>query len=91
MTVPAPSDSAQPGPARVAVAAPRFHYAWVGVLYGWIFFAHMLGAAVAAYAGGLLRDVLGDYTLAFFSAALLGFIAAGFSVSIRRLRAAAAS
>jgi sugar phosphate permease len=78
-------------PPTINLTAQRFGRGSVGVLYGWIFFAHMVGAAVAAYAGGLLRDLLGDYTLAFFSAALLGFIAAGFSVSLRRMRVAAAA
>jgi predicted MFS family arabinose efflux permease len=49
----------------------------------------MVGAAVAAYIGGVVRDTFGDYTVAFFSAAALGFIAAGFSMTIRRVRAVA--
>ena len=78
-------------PPTINLTAMRFGKASVGTLYGWIFFAHMVGAAVAAYAGGVMRDALGDYTLAFFSAALLGLIAAAFSVSItpsRRLQPA---
>jgi hypothetical protein len=51
----------------------------------------MVGAAVAAYLGGVLRDSLGDYTLAFFSAAMLGFVAAGFAMAITRLRLIAAA
>jgi MFS family permease len=73
-------------PPTINLTAARFGKASVGSLYGWIFFSHMVGAAVAAYAGGVLRDALGDYTLAFFSAALLGFIAAAFSVSIAPVR-----
>lgn len=46
----------------------------------------MVGASVAAYTGGALHDALGDYTVAFMSAALLGLIAAGFSYSIQRGR-----
>lgn len=72
-------------PPTINLTAQRFGRASVGVLYGWIFFSHMVGAAVAAYVGGVLRVVLGDYTLAFLSAAVLGFIAAGFSMGIRRL------
>jgi predicted MFS family arabinose efflux permease len=78
-------------PPTINLTAMRFGKASVGVLYGWIFFSHMVGAAFAAYAGGLLRDALGDYTVAFFSAALLGFLAAAFAVGIssaQRLRAA---
>jgi predicted MFS family arabinose efflux permease len=73
-------------PPTINLTAQRFGRASVGVLYGWIFFAHMVGAAFAAYVGGVVRDVFGEYTLAFFSAAALGFIAAGFSMSIQRLR-----
>jgi MFS family permease len=77
-------------PPTTNLTAQRFGRGSVGVLYGWIFFAHMVGAAVAAYAGGVMRDYFGDYTLAFFTAAALGFVAAGFSVSIERLRLAPA-
>jgi MFS family permease len=77
-------------PPTINLTAQRFGRASVGVLYGWIFFSHMVGAAVAAYLGGVLRDSLGDYTLAFLSAAVLGFVAAGFSMGITRLRLAAA-
>jgi hypothetical protein len=73
-------------PPTINLTAMRFGKASVGVLFGWIFFSHMVGAAFAAYAGGVLRDTLGDYTMAFFSAALLGFIAAAFSVSITSAR-----
>jgi sugar phosphate permease len=81
-------------PPTINLTAMRFGKASVGTIFGWIFFAHMLGAAVAAYAGGVLRDSLGDYTLAFFSAALLGFVAAAFSVGVssaRRMQLAAPS
>lgn len=71
-------------PPTVNLTAQRFGKASLGQLYGWIFCAHMVGAAVAAYAGGALRDSLGDYTIAFFSAALLGLLAALFSAGVGR-------
>jgi predicted MFS family arabinose efflux permease len=71
-------------PPTINLTAQRFGRASVGVLYGWIFFSHMVGAAVAAYLGGVMRDTFGDYTIAFFTAAVLGFIAAGFSMTIKR-------
>lgn len=76
-------------PPTINLTAQRFGRASVGVLYGWIFFSHMVGAAVAAYVGGAVRDAYGDYTVAFFSAAILGFIAAGFSMTIKRVRVVA--
>jgi MFS family permease len=54
----------------------------LGTIYGWIFFAHMLGAAVAAFAGGFFRDLLGDYHLMFVSAGILGFIAVSLALRI---------
>ncbi len=47
----------------------------LGTIYGWVFFSHMIGAATAAYAGGLFRVVLGDYHAVFIAAAVLGFVA----------------
>jgi sugar phosphate permease len=73
-------------PPTINLTAKRFGRGSVGVLYGWIFFSHMAGAALAAYIGGVMRDSFGDYTVAFFTAAILGFIAAGFSISIERVR-----
>ncbi|HET8568149.1 MAG TPA: MFS transporter [Candidatus Limnocylindria bacterium] len=62
-------------PPTVNLTATIFGRASVGTIYGWIWFAHMIGAALAAYAGGYFRVLLGDYHLMFVSAAILGFIA----------------
>jgi len=62
-------------PPTANLTASIFGRASLGVLYGWIFFAHMCGAALAAYAGGYFHTVLGDYHLMFISAALMGIIA----------------
>lgn len=70
-------------PPTANLTAAIYGRASVGTLYGWIFFSHMVGAALAAYAGGVFRDALGDYHLAFVSAAVLGFLAAGLSLRIR--------
>ncbi len=69
-------------PPTVNLTATRFGRGSLGTLYGWIFCAHMIGASVAAYAGGLFREHLGDYHLIFLSAALMGIVAAGLSMSI---------
>lgn len=71
-------------PPTANLTARIFGRASVGPLFGWIFFAHMVGAALAAYVGGVARDALGDYTLAFISAGILGLIAVGLSLGIRR-------
>jgi predicted MFS family arabinose efflux permease len=69
-------------PPTVNLTAMRFGRGSLGTLYGWIFCSHMVGAALAAYLGGVMREQFGDYTLAFYSAGLLGFMAAAFSMSV---------
>lgn len=69
-------------PPTANLTAKIFGRASLGTLYGWIFFSHMVGAAIAAYLGGFFHEVLGDYHLMFISAALLGFIAAGLALRI---------
>lgn len=69
-------------PPTANLTAKIFGRASLGTIYGWIFFSHMLGAAIAAYLGGFFHEVLGDYHLMFISAALLGFIAAGLALRI---------
>jgi sugar phosphate permease len=69
-------------PPTVALTADRFGRRSVGTVFGWIFCAHQVGAAIASYAGGVARVWFGDYTLAFLVAALLGFVAAGLSLRI---------
>src|SRR4051794_18129364 len=54
------------------------------VVFGWIFASHQLGSAVAAFGGGVIRDVTGSYDLAWFLAGGLCMLAAIASVSIRR-------
>jgi hypothetical protein len=71
-------------PPTANLTARIFGRASVGVLFGWIFFSHMVGAATAAWVGGVTRDALGDYTIAFLSAGALGLVAVGFSLGIGR-------
>jgi predicted MFS family arabinose efflux permease len=49
-----------------------------------VFASHQLGSAVAAYGGGVIRDLTGSYDLAWFLAGALCMAAAIMSVSIRR-------
>ncbi len=46
------------------------------VVFGWVFASHQLGAAIAAAGAGRLRDLQGNYDLAFYLAAGLCFVAA---------------
>ncbi|RBY91010.1 MFS transporter [Blastococcus sp. TF02A-30] len=54
------------------------------VVFGWVFAAHQLGSAFAAFGGGVVRDVTGSYDLAWFAAGALCVLAAVLSISIRR-------
>ena len=71
-------------PPTVALTADIFGKRQVGIVYGWIFAAHQLGAATAAYGAGLVRTVLGDYQVAFMTAGVLCLFAAGLVVRIGR-------
>jgi MFS family permease len=45
------------------------------VVYGWVFASHMVGAAIAAAFAGVIRDVQGDYYIAWITAAVLCLVA----------------
>lgn len=69
-------------PPTVALTAQAFGRESVGVTFGWIFGAHQLGAAVAAWGAGAARTWLGDYQTAFVTAGLLSLLAAGIVIRI---------
>ena len=73
-------------PPTVALAADTFGRANVGVVYGWVFAAHQIGAAIAAWGAGLMRDAHGDYVVAFFAAGGLAIVAGVMAMLIRRDR-----
>lgn len=78
-------------PPTANLTATIFGRASLGTLYGWIFFSHMVGASLAAYAGGYFREVFGNYQYVFLSAATLGIVASGLVLRIGRPPAAAPS
>ena len=59
-----------------------------GVVFAWIFAAHQLGAATAAWGAGLIRTHTGEYTAAFLAAGVLALVAAGAVLLIRSARSA---
>jgi len=69
-------------PPTANLVATIYGRASLGTIYGWIFFSHMVGAAIAAFAGGFFRDLLGDYHLMFISAGILGFVAVSLALRI---------
>jgi len=71
-------------PPTVKLATVRFGPEKAGVMFGWIFTAHQLGAATAAYGAGLSRATLATYLPAFYAAGAVCLVAAILSVSIGR-------
>lgn len=70
-------------PATSALTADLFGKQNVGVVFGWICFAHQIGAAIAAYGAGYIHSLAGSYSLAFISSGLFAFVATGVVVCIR--------
>jgi sugar phosphate permease len=70
-------------PATTSLTAKLYGRYSVGELSGWIFFSHQIGAATGAMVGGILYDRLGNYTLAFHTAAVLAFAATAMVLAIR--------
>ncbi len=53
------------------------------VVYGWVFSAHQVGAALIAWLAGVSRTITGDYVTAFTTAGAMAIIAAGMILLIR--------
>ncbi|MEP7105763.1 MAG: MFS transporter [Chloroflexota bacterium] len=71
-------------PPTVALTADMFGKHRMGIVYGWIFASHQLGAAFAAGGAGLIRTYFHHYEPAFVISGALCMIAAGLSLAIRR-------
>jgi len=71
-------------PATSALAADLFGKQNVGTVFGWIFFAHQLGAAIAAYGASVLHRWGGDYALTFSMAGAFALLGTGLVLCIRR-------
>lgn len=77
-------------PPTVKLAANRFGREKAGVVFGWVFASHQVGAAVAAYGGGLSRTELSTYLPAFYAAGAMCLVAALLAIAIRKQRVAVA-
>jgi MFS family permease len=71
-------------PPTVTLTTKAFGTANGPVVYGWIFAAHQIGAASAAFAAGAIRSSFGDYFAAFIIAGALCLAAAAMSIRIGR-------
>jgi sugar phosphate permease len=69
-------------PPTVALTADRFGRERAGIVFAWIYAAHQLGAAFAAWAAGASRTWAGTYTPAFVTAGAFCLAAALLSTQI---------
>ena len=73
-------------PPTVALCREHFGIEKAGVVFGWVFASHMVGAGVAASYAGLVRQVSGEYLVAWLTAGVLCVGAAGLCLLIPRIR-----
>lgn len=75
-------------PPTVRLAGQSFGRERAPVVFGWIFTAHQIGAALAAYGAGWSRDALASYLPAFALAGAACLVAAALVLAIRPPRPA---
>jgi sugar phosphate permease len=71
-------------PPTVKLAADRFGRDKAGIVFGWVFAGHQIGAASAAFGAGLVRTEYSTYLPAFFFAGALCIIAALAVILVRK-------
>jgi sugar phosphate permease len=76
-------------PPTVKLAGAAFGKERAGMVFGWIFAGHQLGAACAAYGAGLVRTLLLTYKPALFAAGAACLLASVIVMRIRKPAAAA--
>jgi MFS family permease len=71
-------------PPTVKLTASRFGPEKAGMVFGWVFAGHQIGAASAAFGAGLIRTEYDTYLPAFFVAGALCIIAAALVLMVRK-------
>jgi len=71
-------------PPTVKMTAQTFGRAQAPLVFGWIFTAHQLGGATAAFGAGVSRDALASYLPAFAAAGVMCVVAAIAVLAMRR-------
>jgi len=71
-------------PPTVKLTADRFGRERAGMVFGWIFAGHQIGAASAAFGAGFSRTEFASYLPAFFVAGALCLVAAGLVLTIAK-------
>jgi MFS family permease len=74
-------------PPTVALCREAFGLERAGVVFGWVFASHMVGAAAAASFAGAVREVFGSYTPAWYVAGGLCLVAAVAALFVPRAHA----
>jgi len=77
-------------PPTAQLVADRFGRRHVGLVFGWVFAAHQLGAALAAWLAGVSRDAFGGYGQAFLAAGVVALVGAGMALLVAEQRPTAA-
>ena len=73
-------------PPTIALCRQHFGAARSGVIFGWVFASHMVGAGIAAAYAGWVRQAQGDYLTAWLTAGALCVLAAAAILLIPRSR-----
>jgi MFS family permease len=71
-------------PPTVKITADRFGREKAGIVFGWVFAGHQIGAATAAFGAGVSRTEFSSYLPAFFVAGALCLVAALAVISVRK-------
>jgi predicted MFS family arabinose efflux permease len=71
-------------PPTVALCSQLFGIDRGAIVYGWVFAGHQVGAAVAAFGAGAIRDTTGSYQLAFIISGATCLVAAAAVLTIPR-------
>ncbi|NGQ93788.1 MFS transporter [Brevibacillus sp. SYP-B805] len=74
-------------PPTVRLTTDVFGKEKAGIMYGWIFSSHQVGAAAAAYGGGVMHTWLGNYEATFVAAGFFCMAASALVLRIRRPQA----
>jgi predicted MFS family arabinose efflux permease len=75
-------------PPTVSIARQSFGIEKSGMVYGWIFASHQVGAAVAAYGGGLMHEFMHSYTWTFILAGVFCVLGSLFVIFIKKQKTA---
>jgi len=78
-------------PPTVKIATNMFGRERAGIVFGWVFAAHQLGAATAAYGAGLSRTLAATYLPAFYLAGAACLVASLLILAVRPASGAVSS